>query len=182
MPLLDGLPHPASAQALTEVTALVMHRTDLAAAVQRDPQIALALVRLLATRLRDAFERIGRSSTPDALPRVAAAISGQLPDRSSPLPSLGLWVGDHECGRFRSLRSSRLIPVSTLVASVVATTASDSPVFHKSTSATITPAICARPSHKKQSAGTNDEDLAVARLLIESYFPDASAGNETRLP
>ena len=79
MPFLDGRPYPASAQALDEVTALVVSRSDLRAAFERDPQVALALVKLLATRLREAFDRIERSSVPEVLPRVASALASLLP-------------------------------------------------------------------------------------------------------
>jgi CRP/FNR family transcriptional regulator, dissimilatory nitrate respiration regulator len=80
MPFLDGQPYPASAQALDEATGLVVSRTDLRAAFERDPQVALALVRLLATRLREAFERIERTSVPEVLPRAAAALASLLPE------------------------------------------------------------------------------------------------------
>ncbi|HET9555131.1 MAG TPA: Crp/Fnr family transcriptional regulator [Anaeromyxobacteraceae bacterium] len=80
MPFLDGRPYPASAQALVETTALVVSRADLQTAFERDPQVALALVKLLATRLRDAFDRIERSSVPEVLPRVAAALAALLPE------------------------------------------------------------------------------------------------------
>ncbi len=80
MPFLDGQPYPASAQALDEATALVVSRTDLRAAFERDPQVALAIVKLLATRLREAFDRIERSSVPEVLPRVAAALASLLPE------------------------------------------------------------------------------------------------------
>ncbi len=79
MPFLDGRPYPATAQALEDVTALVVSRTDLRAAFERDPQVALALVKLLATRLREAFDRIERSSVPEVLPRVASALASLLP-------------------------------------------------------------------------------------------------------
>jgi CRP-like cAMP-binding protein len=80
MPFLDGRPYPASAQALEEVTTMVVSRTDLQAAFRRDPDVALALVRLLATRLRQAFDRIERSSVPEVLPRVAAALVTLVPE------------------------------------------------------------------------------------------------------
>jgi CRP/FNR family transcriptional regulator len=80
MPFLDGQPYPAGAQALVQTAALVVSRADLRTAFERDPQVALALVRLLATRLRDAFDRIERSSVPEVLPRVAAALSSLLPE------------------------------------------------------------------------------------------------------
>ena len=85
MPFLDGQPYPASAQALDEATGLVVSRTDLRAAFERDPQVALALVKLLATRLREAFDRIEQSSVPEVLPRVAAALTSLLPESAGPL-------------------------------------------------------------------------------------------------
>jgi len=83
MPFLDGRPYPASAQALEAVTALVMRRSALVGAFERDPKVALALVQLLATRLREAFDRIERSSAPEALPRVASALASLLPEEAS---------------------------------------------------------------------------------------------------
>ena len=88
MPFLDGRPYPASAQALDEVTAMVVSRTDLQEAFRKDPDVALALVRLLATRLRQAFDRIERSSVPEVLPRVAAALVTLVPGEAIDGPSL----------------------------------------------------------------------------------------------
>lgn len=84
MPFLDGRPYPAGARALTPVEAWVMPRTGLIGAFERDPRVALALVELLATRLREAFLRIERSASPEALPRVAAALVALVPE---PVPS-----------------------------------------------------------------------------------------------
>jgi CRP-like cAMP-binding protein len=80
MPFLDGQPYPASARALVETTAVVVSRDDLRTAFERDPQVALAVVKLLATRLREAFHRIEQSSTPEVLPRVAASLASLLPE------------------------------------------------------------------------------------------------------
>jgi CRP/FNR family transcriptional regulator len=98
MPLLDGRPYPASAQALTDLRAMVVSRAELVEAFGRDPQVALALVELLATRLREAFDRIERSSTPDVLPRVASALLGLLPEGgpSDPLAIIELPVRSSE--------------------------------------------------------------------------------------
>lgn len=96
MPLLDGQPYPAGAQALDKATALVVSRTDLRAAFERDPQVALALVKLLATRVREAFERIEQSSVPEVLPRVAAALTSLLPQGASPLVVVELPVRARE--------------------------------------------------------------------------------------
>ncbi len=88
MPFLDGRPYPASAQALGEVTAMVVSRDDLQGAFRKDPEVALALVRLLATRLRQAFDRIERSSVPEVLPRVAAALATLVPEEAPAGPLL----------------------------------------------------------------------------------------------
>jgi CRP/FNR family transcriptional regulator, dissimilatory nitrate respiration regulator len=82
MPFLDGRPYPASAQALEDVSAMVVSRADLQAAFRKDPEVALALVRLLATRLRQAFDRIERSSLPEVLPRVASALVTLVPEEA----------------------------------------------------------------------------------------------------
>ena len=74
LPLLDGRPYPATAEALDDVTALVVRREALLEAIRSDPQFAMALIGLLATRLREAFDRIERDSVPEVLPRVAAAL------------------------------------------------------------------------------------------------------------
>ena len=83
MPFLDGRPYPAGAQALARAEALVVSRDDLQSAFARDPAVALALVRLLATRLREAFDRIERGSVPEVLPRVAAALVPLLPPNAA---------------------------------------------------------------------------------------------------
>ncbi len=98
MPLLDGRPYPASAQALEEVTTMVVSRADLQTAFRRDPGVALALVSLLATRLREAFDRIERSSVPEVLPRVAAALATLVPEEgvAGPLLVIELPVSSSE--------------------------------------------------------------------------------------
>lgn len=84
MPFLDGRPYPASACALDDIGALVVSRDDLLVAFEREPAVALALVRLLATRLREAFDRIERSSVPEVLPRVAASLMPLLEGTAGP--------------------------------------------------------------------------------------------------
>ncbi len=78
-PFLDGRPYPASAQALTDVEAMAMSRSEFAAALARDPSVAPAVFGLVAARLRDAIDRIERASTPNVLPRAAAALASLLP-------------------------------------------------------------------------------------------------------
>src|SRR6266702_5253120 len=62
MPFLDGRPCPATAQALEDVETLVVRREALVAAFGSNPQLAMALIGLLARRLREAFDRIERVS------------------------------------------------------------------------------------------------------------------------
>ncbi len=80
MPFLDGQPYPATAQALEEVEALVVRRETLVAAFGSNPQLAMALIGLLARRLREAFDRIERVSLPEVMPRVVSALASLLPD------------------------------------------------------------------------------------------------------
>jgi CRP-like cAMP-binding protein len=78
-PFLDGRPYPASARALTDVEAMTMSRSEFAAALASDPSVAPAVFGLVAARLRDALDRVERASTPNVLPRAAAALASLLP-------------------------------------------------------------------------------------------------------
>ncbi len=73
-------PYPATAQALEPVHALVVQRDELVRAFEADPRLAMALIGLLARRLREAFDRIERGSVPEVLPRVAAALYSLVPE------------------------------------------------------------------------------------------------------
>lgn len=86
MPLLDGRPYPVSAKALDEVQAMVVRREALLDAFHSDPQLAMALIGLLAGLLREAFERIERASVPEVLPRVAAALWSLVPGEAADDP------------------------------------------------------------------------------------------------
>ena len=98
MPFLDGRPYPAGARALTTVEALVMPRAELLNAFRSDPSVALTLVALIATRLREAFERIERSASPEVLPRVASALAALVPEdaREGTLTVIELPVRAHQ--------------------------------------------------------------------------------------
>jgi CRP/FNR family transcriptional regulator, dissimilatory nitrate respiration regulator len=79
LPLLDGEPYPAFAQALDDVTAEVMTRDDLVRAVAEKPELSMSLLACVGRRLREAFDTIERLSTPGVTGRVAAAIQGFVP-------------------------------------------------------------------------------------------------------
>lgn len=84
LPFLDGGGYPGYAQAIDDVTAEVMPRAELLEAIRTRPDVGFTLFSLLGRRLRDAFDRIEKLSTPGVVPRVAAALHALLPP--PPLP------------------------------------------------------------------------------------------------
>lgn len=72
-PFFDGGGYPASVVALEAARVRRVSRQDLARAMQ-EPRIAMALLGLLAGRLRKAFDTIEQLSLHRAMPRVAAAL------------------------------------------------------------------------------------------------------------
>lgn len=83
LPFVDGGPYPATAIAVDDVMAQVMTRSALRTAIQRDPNVAMALLGALGARLRQAFGRIGDYVQRSAAARVAAALSLLLPSHTS---------------------------------------------------------------------------------------------------
>lgn len=83
LPFLDGEPYPAYAQAIDDVLADVMPRTELLEAIRSDPNVAVTLLSVLGRRLRDAFDRIENQSTPGVLTRVASAIQALVPPNAA---------------------------------------------------------------------------------------------------
>jgi CRP-like cAMP-binding protein len=65
----------------------VVHRRDLEVAL-RDPRLALALMALLARRLREAFDLIEQLSIRSALNRVASALERLVPGGPFPIVAL----------------------------------------------------------------------------------------------
>ena len=90
LPFLDGRAYPAYAQAIDDVTAEVMPRSNLLEAIRSSPDVALTLFSLLGCRLRDAFDRIENLSTPGVVPRVAAALHALLPLAPLPAPPIAV--------------------------------------------------------------------------------------------
>lgn len=74
LPLIDGIPYPASAEVVHDVEALVMTREKLHAVMRQNPEIAIFLLGHMGKRLREAFDQIGRLSTRGAINRTAAAL------------------------------------------------------------------------------------------------------------
>ena len=71
---IDGRPRSASATALDEMTALALSRDDFLALLEREPRIALVVLRMLSARLREADVGRMELSLQDATGRVAARI------------------------------------------------------------------------------------------------------------
>ncbi|MDE3032474.1 MAG: cyclic nucleotide-binding domain-containing protein [Acidobacteriota bacterium] len=83
-PFFDGAGYPASVEALEASRVRVVHRRDLEAAL-KDPAVSMALLALLARRLRAAFDTIERLSIRSAVNRVAAALEPLVPGGAYPI-------------------------------------------------------------------------------------------------
>lgn len=86
-PFFEDSGFPASVEALAPSRLLVVYRPDLEAAL-RDPRIGMALLALLARRLRKAFDTIERLSIRSALNRVASALEPLVPTGRYPIVAL----------------------------------------------------------------------------------------------
>jgi len=82
LPMLDGRPYPATAEAIDDVRARTMSREGFFRGLRENPSLVLPLFSFLGRRLREAFDRIEFQSSRGAIPRVAAALFAMLPDRS----------------------------------------------------------------------------------------------------
>ncbi len=79
MPLLDGRPYPANAEAVTDVQAKVMSRQDFLDLIPKHPEVCHYLLHELSTRLRDALDQIERRTMKGTVSKVAAALSAMVP-------------------------------------------------------------------------------------------------------
>ena len=82
LPLLDGRPYPATAEAVDDVLARTMSREGFLRGLRENPLMVSQLFSFLGRRLREAFERIELLSAHGAIPRVAASLAAMLHDRS----------------------------------------------------------------------------------------------------
>lgn len=98
MPFLDDRPYPAYAQALENCDAAIMRRSELRQVLQKDPEVALALINQLARRLRECFDTIERLSSRGTNPKVASAIYGLVAEdaQADGLTVVSLPVVSHE--------------------------------------------------------------------------------------
>jgi len=71
MALLDDQPRSATVETTTTTEVLVIHRTDFYRYLRQEPDVAIALLRLLAARLRDTNQMVSDSAFLDIPQRVA---------------------------------------------------------------------------------------------------------------
>jgi len=81
LPMLDGRPYPATAQAVDGVHARAMSREGFLRGLRENPSVVSQLFSFLGRRLREAFDRIELLSAHGAIPRVAASLVAMLHDR-----------------------------------------------------------------------------------------------------
>ncbi|MFQ5450958.1 MAG: Crp/Fnr family transcriptional regulator [Nitrospinaceae bacterium] len=74
MSLLDGKPRSATATAVEECKTLIIHREDFIRLIQKNPAVALALMTILAVRLRYTTENISNLTFYDAYGKVAKCL------------------------------------------------------------------------------------------------------------
>lgn len=86
-PFFDGAGYPASVEALEFSRMRVVHRRDLESAL-KDPQMSMALLGLLARRLRKAFDTIEQLSIRGAVNRVASALEPLVPEGPYPMVAI----------------------------------------------------------------------------------------------
>jgi len=78
LPLLDGRPYPATAEAVDDVLARTMSREGFLQGLRENPSMVSQLFSFLGRRLREAFDRIELMSAHGAIPRVAASLAAML--------------------------------------------------------------------------------------------------------
>ena len=79
LPLLDGGACPLSLVAESESTVYVIRRPSFERFLHDNPRFCASLLAYVAGRLRECIDQLGMLGKPGALPRVAAALIGQLP-------------------------------------------------------------------------------------------------------
>ncbi|GAB4574272.1 MAG: Crp/Fnr family transcriptional regulator [Anaerolineae bacterium] len=85
---LDGGPNPASAAALSAVTACNLSHAALVDAIQRDPTLALTLIRFLSERTRSLVAQVEALALHSARTRVARFLLKQLENPTLSAPAI----------------------------------------------------------------------------------------------
>jgi CRP-like cAMP-binding protein len=100
--VMDGLPRTANAVALDDSTLIVIQRTDFLPLLEREPQLAIHLLKLLCQRLRWTSELVEESAFLDGPARLAKRllILASLHGRAARVGQLELRISQGELARF----------------------------------------------------------------------------------
>lgn len=82
-----GSPHPGCAQAMEPTTILKIHRKALLDAIERNPQLAIEVIRYLGDRLRESQEQAKAFALNRAEQRVASLLVDLVERASVPTPN-----------------------------------------------------------------------------------------------
>jgi CRP/FNR family transcriptional regulator len=88
VPLFDDGPNLASAQAMVPVVLYGIKKTELKTILERHPQVALNIIRVLAQRVRQLVSLVEDLSFRHVLSRVAKILLEHASDGTSPRPRL----------------------------------------------------------------------------------------------
>jgi CRP-like cAMP-binding protein len=107
--VMDGLPRTAGARALDATTLIVIRRSDFLELLEREPELAIHLLKLLCERLRWTSELVEESAFLAGPARLAKRllILASLHGRAAGIGRLELRISQAELARF--LGSSRQI-------------------------------------------------------------------------
>jgi len=88
VPIFDGDPNPASAQAMGPVVLYGIRRSNVEAILQDHPQVALNVIKVLAARVRDLVSLVEDLSFRHVIGRVAKILLEHAGDGTAALPRL----------------------------------------------------------------------------------------------
>jgi len=88
VPIFDGDPNPASAQAMGPVVLYGIRRSNVEAILRDHPQVALNVIKVLAARVRDLVSLVEDLSFRHVIGRVAKILLEHAGDGTAPLPRL----------------------------------------------------------------------------------------------
>ncbi|TES85954.1 Crp/Fnr family transcriptional regulator [Candidatus Aerophobetes bacterium] len=88
VPIFDGDPNPASAQAMGPVVLYGIRRRNVEAILRDHPRVALNVIKVLAARVRDLVSLVEDLSFRHVIGRVAKILLEHAGDGTAPLPRL----------------------------------------------------------------------------------------------
>jgi len=88
VPVFDGDPNPATAEAMGAVVLYGIGRSNVEAILRHHPQVALNVIKVLAARVRDLVSLVEDLSFRQVIGRVAKILLQHAGDGTAPLPRL----------------------------------------------------------------------------------------------